>query len=205
MTIGIVTAAVRTMTSGVVTAEVVARAKEVPMSSWRAPLERNTAWEEQSMTAATSIALPAGQEGTVMSIRPVRGSSSVKVTLNCRFMVVAPTGVSEYFAGIRVRASGVWRQGAGRRYLLASEVEPLESPADLGPERLGRVPLSVPSPSGEHLEVLHLLAPALTWLLSSGSPALACKLAHLSVRKARQIAHNPYVLVRRRDLDNAYL
>lgn len=140
------------------------------------------------------------------SIRPIRESSSVKWTLNRPIMVVVPTGVSEYFAGIGgVRASGVCRQGAGRRYLLASEVEPLESPADLGPERLGRVLLGVPSPSGEHLEVLHLLAPALTWLLSSGSPALAGKLAHLSVRNARQIAHNPYVLVRRRDLDNAYL
>ncbi len=51
MTIGIVTAEVMTMTIGVVTVEVVTRAKEVPMSSWLAALERNTAWEEQSMTA----------------------------------------------------------------------------------------------------------------------------------------------------------
>ncbi len=36
------------------------------------------------------------------SIRPIRGSSSVKLTFNRRFMVVVPTGVSEYFAGIRL-------------------------------------------------------------------------------------------------------
>ncbi len=152
-------------------------------------------------TEIPTVDLPACQEGTITSIRPMRGSSSVRLTLNRRVMVVVPNGVSEFFAGIPVRASGVWRQGARRRYLLASEVEPLESLQDLGPERLGRVLLGVPSPSGEHLEVLRLLAPALTWLLSSGSPALARKLAHLSLRKAGQIARNPYVLVRRGDLD----
>jgi|CXWL01.1.fsa_nt_gi hypothetical protein len=146
-------------------------------------------------------AIPAQIEGTVTSLRPMRSSSSVRVVLNRRITVIAPMGASEFFAGLRVRVTGEWRRGARRRYLLASALHPLEALTDLGPERLAPVLLGVPEPTGEQVEVLRLLQPALTWLLSSGSRALAERLAHLSMRKAVRIAGNPYALVRRRDLD----
>jgi hypothetical protein len=43
-------------------------------------------------------------------------------------------------------------------------------------------------------------SPALSWLLTAGFRTLATKLAHLSLRKAQQIAANPFVLVKRREL-----
>ncbi len=153
------------------------------------------------MTPVVDLQERAGTcEGTITSIHPLR-DRSVRVMVNRRMRVVVPQGMSEFFAGARVRISGVWRVDSRRRYLLASTIKPLESTADMGVERLARRLLGVPSVDGDRQTVLELLAPALTWLLSSGFPSLARRLAQYPIRRAWTVLHNPYALVRRRELD----
>lgn len=152
-------------------------------------------------TELESADLVVRQEGTVTSIRPMRGSSSMQLLLNRRTMVVAPMGASSFFAGLRVEAVGVWRKGPRRRYLLASELRPLESLHDLSPERLARILIGVPEPTGEHVAVVTLLTPVLMWLWTSGYPSLAKKLARLTRLRAQKIVQNPYALIRQRELD----
>lgn len=139
-------------------------------------------------------------EGTITSIRPLRNGTAMQVTLNRRVRVVVPHGVSQFFAGLRVRITGAWCHGARRRYYLAPAVEPLESYTDIGVERLSQLLLGIPEAVGDRLAVLELLAPALTWLVSSGFHSVARRLARYTIRRALLVAHNPYSLIRRREL-----
>lgn len=149
----------------------------------------------------TSTEILVEQQGTVTSLRRMPRSTSTALVLNRKLTVVVPKGVSHYFAGLRVVVRGVWKQGARHRYVLASTIEPVETPADWSVERLSRALLGPTAPTGEQTAILTALAPALSWLLTAGLRKLAMRLARLSLRKAQQIAANPYVLVKRRELD----
>ena len=140
-------------------------------------------------------------EGTITALRAIAGSQGVHIVLNRRMTVVVPTGLSDFFAGMRVSVRGRWRRGIRRRYFLATSVEPVETPAEQDVERLCRTLVGLPDPMGEQRAVLAVLAPALSWLLTSGFRVLAAKLARLPLRKAEQIAGNPFLLVKRRELD----
>ncbi|MDI3467658.1 MAG: hypothetical protein OJF50_006479 [Nitrospira sp.] len=68
------------------------------------------------LLVATEIPEPVDTyEGTITAIRPMRCRASVQVTLNRRVRVVVSRGMSEFFAGLRVRMSGVWRKGTRGR------------------------------------------------------------------------------------------
>ena len=145
--------------------------------------------------------IPVEQEGTVTSLRRMPRSMSTRLVLNRKVTVVVPHGVSDYFAGLRVVVRGVWRHAARHRYVLASAVEPVKILADLRLERLSREVLGPAAPTGEQTAVLIVFVPALTWLLTFGMWTLASHLAPLPLRKAQQIAANPFALVKRRELD----
>lgn len=149
----------------------------------------------------THIDITVEQEGTVTSLRRMPRSTSTRLVLNRKMTVIVPNGASHYFAGLHVIVRGVWKQGARHRYLLASAIEPVETSADWSVERLSRAVWGPTPPTGEQTAVLTTLAPALSWLFTAGLRTLATKLAHLSLRKAQQIAANPFVLVKRRELD----
>ena len=137
-------------------------------------------------------------EGTVTGLGQMPRSASSRVTLNRRWMVIVPSGVSNLFAGMRVRVHGVWHQGARRRYFLASSIEPMEALPALPIERLSGALLGTPTPTEDQRRVLDLLSPALNWLVTAGLKTVAKKLAELKVRKAEQISGNPFSLVKRR-------
>ena len=147
------------------------------------------------------IDIPVEQQGTVTSLRRMPRSTSTRLVLNRKVTVVVPKGVSEYFAGLQVIVRGVWKHGARHRYLLASTIEPVETPADWTVERLSRALLGPTPATGEQTAVLTVLAPALSWLLTARLGKLATRLAQVSLRKAEHIAANPYLLVKRRELD----
>jgi hypothetical protein len=86
----------------------------------------------------TSVDIPVAQEGTVMSVHRLPRSSNTRLVLNRKLTVVVPKTVSHDFAGLRVMVRGVWKQGARHRYLLASAIEPVETPADWSVGRLSR-------------------------------------------------------------------
>lgn len=144
---------------------------------------------------------PVEQQGMVTSLRRMPRSTSTRLVLNGKVTVVVPKGVSHNFAGLHVVVRGVWKHGARHRYVLASAIEPVETPADWSVERLSRALLGSTPPSGEQTAVLTVLAPALSWLMMAGLRKLATRLAQLSLRKAQHIAANPYLLVKRRELD----
>ena len=144
---------------------------------------------------------PVEQQGMVTSLRRMPRSTSTRLVLNGKVTVVVPKGVSHNFAGLHVVVRGVWKHGARHRYVLASAIEPVETPADWSVERLSRALLGPTPPSGEQTAVLTVLAPALSWLMTAGLRKLATRLAQLSLRKAQHIAANPYLLVKRRELD----
>ena len=73
---------------------------------------------------------PVEQEGTVTSLRRLPRSSSNRLVLNRKVAVIVPKGLSQYFAGLQVVVRGVWKHGARHRYVLASAIEPVETPAD---------------------------------------------------------------------------
>lgn len=73
--------------------------------------------------------IPVEQHGTVTSLWRMPRSTSTALVLNRKLTVVVPKGVSHYFAGLRVVVRGVWKQGARHRYVLASTIEPVETPA----------------------------------------------------------------------------
>lgn len=110
--------------------------------------------------------IPVEQEGTVPSLRRMPGSTSTRLVLNRKLTVVVPKGVSHYFAGLRVVVRGVRHQGARHQYVLASAIEPVETPADWSVERLSRALLGPTVPTGEQRAVLTVFAPALNWLLT---------------------------------------
>jgi len=170
----------------------------IPLSG-HIPLARNNVqeglWMEQSVALMPEQATVV--EGIVTGLSRMPRSASSRVTLNRRWMVIVPSGLSDLFAGMRVRVHGVWHQGARRRYLLASLIEPLEALPSLSIERLSRALLGTPTPSEEQRRVLELLSPAVNWLLTAGQKAVAKKLAALKLRKAEQIAGNPFSLVKR--------
>ncbi|MDE3051535.1 MAG: hypothetical protein KGJ48_16745, partial [Nitrospirota bacterium] len=147
------------------------------------------------------IDIPVEQQGTVTSLRGMPRSTSTRLVLNRKVTVVVPKGVSEYFAGLQVIVRGVWKHGARHRYLSASTIEPVETPADWTVERLSRALLGPTPATGEQTAVLTVLAPALSWLLTARLGKLATRLTQLSLRKAQHIAANPYLLVKRRELD----
>jgi hypothetical protein len=140
-------------------------------------------------------------EGTITALRQMPGSTSSRLTLNRRVTVIVPFGILDLYSGLRVRVLGDWHRGARRRYMLATQIDPVEPPPALSVERLSRALLGTPEPSGEQREVLALLGPALNWLMTAGSKSVAIKLSHLKLRKAQQIAGNPFALVKRRLLD----
>jgi len=149
----------------------------------------------------TSTEIPVEHEGTVTSLRRMPRSPSTRLVLNRKLTVVVLKGVSHCFAGLRVVVRGVWKQGTRHRYVLASAVEPVETPADWSVERLSRALLGRTAATEEQTAVLRVLAPALTWLLTAGLRGLAMTLAQLPLRRAQQIAANPFALVKRRELD----
>jgi len=116
-------------------------------------------------------------------------------------MVIVPSEVSPFLAGMRVRVAGTWHRGARRRYWVATQIEPVAPLPLLPVERLSRALLGSSTPSKEQRQVLELLASALNWLMSAGAKAVAGKLARLTNRKAQQIAGNPFALVKQRLLD----
>jgi hypothetical protein len=149
----------------------------------------------------SEVEIPAEVEGTITAISALTRSGASRLTLNRRVTVVVPGGVSDLFAGMRVRAYGVWHRGLRSRYLVSTRLEPVEAPPPLSVERLSRALLGTPAPSEEQRQVLELLGPALNWLFAAGAKAVAMKLAQLRLRKAQQIAGNPFSLVKRRLLD----
>lgn len=103
--------------------------------------------------------IPVEQHGTVTSLWRMPRSTSTALVLNRKLTVVVPKGVSHDFAGLRVVVRGVWKQGARHRYVLASTIEPVETPADWSVERLSRALLGPTAPTGEQTVVLTVLAP----------------------------------------------
>lgn len=89
------------------------------------------------------------QQGTVTSLRRMPRSTSTRLVLNRKITVVVPKGVSQYFAGLQVIVRGVWKQGARHRYVWASAIEPVETPADWSVERLPRALLGPTTPRGK--------------------------------------------------------
>lgn len=148
----------------------------------------------------TQAAVPV-VEGTITALGRMPRTDASRVTLNRRVTVIVPLGVSDVFAGMRVRVQGEWHRGVRRRYMVATKIEPVEPPPSLPVERLGRALLGTPEPSDEQRQVLELLAPALNWLMTAGAKAMAKKLGQLSLRKAQQITGNPFSLVKQRLLD----
>lgn len=140
-------------------------------------------------------------EGTITAFGRPTPSGGSRLTLNRRVTVIVPTGVSDLFAGMRVRVQGEWHRGVRHRYFVSSVIEPVEPPPPMSVERLSRALLGTSTLSGEQAQVLELFGPALNWLFAAGAKAVAGKLAHLSLRKAQAIAGNPFSLVKRRLLD----
>jgi len=152
----------------------------------------------QEVTAQPAVAVV---EGTITALGQMPRSDASRITLNRRMTVIAPSGLSDLFSGQRVRVEGEWHRGSRRRYLVATKIEPVEPPPVLPVERLGRALLGTPELSDEQRQVLELLAPALNWLMTADAKAVAKKLGQLRLRKAQQIAGNPFALVKQRLLD----
>ena len=90
----------------------------------------------------------------VTSLRRMPRSTSTRLILNRNATVVVPKGISHNFAGLHVVVRGVWKHGARHRYVLASAIEPVETPADWSVGRLSRALLGPTSPSGEQCYAL---------------------------------------------------